>query len=183
MVTTSRKKHWEFIRSFKDHGKDFDLMLNNNKTIGYKLIHNNFGTNIRLTEIQSAIGRQQIKYLPSWRLKREKNAKLFKETLIDLDILRIPYPCENIKHAWYKFYIYLKKDLLAEGWSRQRILSEITDAGYPALTGTCSEIYLEECFEQMIPSNVLIYISLLEMVLFTPDKKLLHRLMGHLKIF
>ena len=45
MVTTSKTQHWEFIRSFKDHGKDLDLMLENNKSIGYKLIHTNFGTN------------------------------------------------------------------------------------------------------------------------------------------
>ncbi len=149
MVTTSKKQHWEFIRSFKDHGKDLDLMLENKKSIGYNLIHTNFGTNLRLTELQSAIGRQQIKKLPSWRLKREKNAKLFAEKFNDLEILRIPFPNENMKHAWYKFYVYLKKDLLAEDWSRQRILSEIADAGYPALTGTCSEIYLEKCFKEL----------------------------------
>ena len=149
MVTTSEKQHWEFIRSFKDHGKDLDLMLRNDKPIGYNLIHTNFGSNLRLTEIQSAIGRQQIKYLPSWRLKREKNAKFFAAKLNDLDILRIPFPNENIKHAWYKFYIYLKEELLAEGWSRQRILSEMAFAGYPALTGTCSEIYLEKCFKEL----------------------------------
>ncbi len=61
--------------------------------------------------------------------------------------MRVPLPPEGIEHAWYKFYAFVKPDDLADGWSRDRILSEITAHGYPALSGSRSEIYLEKCFQ------------------------------------
>lgn len=58
-------------------------------------------------------------------------------------------------HAWYKFYAYIKPDALADGWSRDRVLSEIVSLGYPAFSGSCSEIYLEKCFQHagLVPSQ------------------------------
>jgi dTDP-4-amino-4,6-dideoxygalactose transaminase len=48
-----------------------------------------------------------------------------------------------------KFYVFVVPEALAQGWSRDRILSEIAEAGYPALSGSCSEIYLEKCFQDV----------------------------------
>jgi dTDP-4-amino-4,6-dideoxygalactose transaminase len=46
-----------------------------------------------------------------------------------------------------KFYVFVEPEALAQGWSRDRIFFEITGAGYPAFLGSCSEIYLEKCFQ------------------------------------
>ena len=72
---------------------------------------------------------------------------MLSEALSDLSVLRVPLPPEHLTHAWYKFYAFVNYEALAEGWSRDRILSEIAVLGYPALTGSCSEIYLEKCFQ------------------------------------
>ena len=49
----------------------------------------------------------------------------------------------------------MELEALADGWSRDRIISEITALGYPAFSGSCSEIYLEKCFQDagLAPSN------------------------------
>lgn len=106
-----------------------------------------YGSNFRLTELQSAIGRIQLQHLPDWTAARTRYALLLAEALGDLPAVRVPLPPEGIEHAWYKFYAFVKPDALAEGWSRDRILSEIASLGYPALSGSCSEIYLEKCFQ------------------------------------
>jgi len=106
-----------------------------------------YGSNFHLTELQSAIGRIQLQRLPEWTAARTRNALLLAEALGDLSAVRVPLPPEGIEHAWYKFYAFVKPDALADGWSRDRILSEITALGYPALSGSWSEIYLEKCFQ------------------------------------
>ena len=61
--------------------------------------------------------------------------------------MRIPIPSDDKKHAWYKFYAYVDNSVLSDGWSRDRIINEINQYGYPAYSGSCSEIYLEKCFK------------------------------------
>ena len=61
--------------------------------------------------------------------------------------MRVPLPPDHLTHAWYKFYAFVQAEALSDGWSRDRILQEIAALGYPALSGSCSEIYLEKCFQ------------------------------------
>ena len=82
-----------------------------------------------------------------WNKYRTENALFLYERLKDLPILRIPMPNENLKHAWYKFYAYLNTKAISSKWNRNLILEEINKKGYQALTGSCSEIYLEKCFK------------------------------------
>ena len=72
---------------------------------------------------------------------------LLAEALSDLPVVRVPMPPQHLTHAWYKFYSFVQPQVLKDGWSRDRILSEISSLGYPALSGSCSEIYLERCFQ------------------------------------
>ena len=106
-----------------------------------------YSSNFRLTELQSAIGRIQLQRLPEWTAARTSHALLLAEALGDLSAVRVPLPPDGIEHAWYKFYAFVDPEALAPGWSRDRILSEITETGYPAFSGSCSEIYLEKCFQ------------------------------------
>ena len=57
-------------------------------------------------------------------------------------------PKKDIKHAWYKFYCYLNLQALASEWDRSRIIKTINEHGFPAFSGSCSEIYLEKCFKK-----------------------------------
>ena len=146
MVTTNNQEYFNFIWSLKDHGKTLDSLKKTESNTGFKWVHDNFGTNYRLTELQSAVGRMQLKLLPSWILTRERNAKVLFKSLKEIEALRIPYPEKSITHAWYKFYAYLDLKKLGKGWDRNKIIESINEEGYPAFTGSCSEIYLEKCF-------------------------------------
>jgi dTDP-4-amino-4,6-dideoxygalactose transaminase len=115
---------------------------------GFRWLHYRVLSNFRLSELQSAIGRFQLQRLPEWTAARTRNALLLSQALADCAALRVPLPPEGITHAWYKFYAFVKADALADGWSRDPILSEIAALGYPALSGSCSEIYLEKCFQE-----------------------------------
>lgn len=147
MVTTDRADLWDAIWAFKDHGKTHQAVYGREHPPGFRWLHERFGSNFRLTELQSAIGRIQLQRLPEWTAARTRNALILVEALADCPAVRVPLPPEGITHAWYKFYAFVKPDALAEGWSRDRILSEIAALGYPALSGSCSEIYLERCFQ------------------------------------
>ena len=99
---------------------------------GFRWLHERFGSNFRLTELQSAIGRIQLQRLPEWTAARTRHALLLAEALGDLSAVRVPLPPAGIEHAWYKFYAFVEPEALALGWIRDRILSEVTEAGYPA---------------------------------------------------
>ena len=147
MVSTSCPELWNVMWSFKDHGKTHQAVFGRDHPPGFRWLHERFGSNNRLTELQSAIGRTQLQLLPEWTAIRTRNALLLAEALSDLPAVRVPLPPENLTHAWYKFYAYSQPEALADGWSRDRILSESSDLGYPAFSGSCSEIYLEKCFQ------------------------------------
>lgn len=147
MVNTSHPELWDVIWSLKDHGKTHEAVFGREHPLGFRWLHERFGSNFRLTELQSAIGRIQLQRLPEWTVIRTRNALLLAEALSDLLSVRVPLPPEHLTHAWYKFYAFVKPEALADGWTRDRILSGIAALGYPALSGSCSEIYLEKCFQ------------------------------------
>ena len=147
MVNTSNPELWDVMWSFKDHGKTHEAVFGRQHPPGFRWLHERFGSNFRLAELQSAIGRIQLQRLPEWTTIRTRNALLLAEALGDLHAVRVPLPPEHLTHAWYKFYAFVQPEALADGWSRDRILSEIAALGYPALSGSCSEIYLEKCFQ------------------------------------
>ena len=146
MVCTSSDSLWDSMWSFKDHGKSQSSVFRTNHPPGYRWLHDYFGTNFRLTDMQAAVGRIQLSLLNSWIQLRTRNASILAEAISSLACVRVPLPPSNVVHAWYKFYAYVQPEALAEGWSRDRIIQEIIDLGYPAFSGSCSEIYREKCF-------------------------------------
>ena len=148
MVSTNRTDLWDAMWAFKDHGKTHDAVYAREHSPGFRWLHERFGSNFRLTEFQSAIGRIQLQRLPDWTAARTRNALLLAEALADCSAVRVPLPPEGITHAWYKFYAFVNPDALADSWSRDRIISEIVALCYPAFSGSCSEIYLEKCFQE-----------------------------------
>lgn len=133
--------------SFKDHGKNRATVMAPAKAPGFRWLHDGPpGTNLRMTGMQAALGLVQIGRLPEWRHIRSRNAHILAEALVDDPMFRVPLPSPGIAHAYYRFYVFLRLDALASGWSRDRILDEIKAAGFQALTGSCPEIYHERVF-------------------------------------
>ena len=146
MLTTSQEAIWERAWSFKDHGKSYDAVYNRQHPIGFKWLHESFGTNWRLTEFQSALGRVLLRKLPVMVDVRRKNAAILTHEFQQISALRVTRPPDHIRHSYYKYYFFIRPELLGDGWTRDRILSAILAEGIPCYSGVCSEIYLEKAF-------------------------------------
>jgi dTDP-4-amino-4,6-dideoxygalactose transaminase len=147
MVTSNDKALWSKMWSYKDHGKSWDAIYNTEHAPGFRWVHNSFGTNWRMTEMQAAIGRIQLKRMADWTHKRNFNAALIDDAVKDIDVIRLLNTPDHISHAEYKHYMFVKPENLVEGWTRDRIVDEINKAGVSAFQGSCSEVYLEKAFD------------------------------------
>lgn len=139
---------WDRAWSYKDHGKSYDAVFNRDHPPGFRWLHESFGTNWRMTEMQAAIGRQQLKKLPSWLAARRRNAEFLDSQLAGVPGLTVPVPGPDCAHAYYKYYAFVKPDALKPDWTRERIVEAINAEGIPCVSGSCSEIYLEEAFAE-----------------------------------
>ncbi len=148
MVTTNDKTLWSKMWSYKDHGKSWVSIYEKEHPPGFRWLHDSFGTNWRLTEIQSAIGRIQLKRMPEWHQKRTSNAQKILEVCAQFTALRVPTVPDDIDHAWYKCYVFVSAEALKEGWDRDKIMREINALSVPCFSGSCSEVYLEKAFDE-----------------------------------
>jgi dTDP-4-amino-4,6-dideoxygalactose transaminase len=146
MVTTNSERLWQRMWSYKDHGKNYEKAFRQVHPPGFRWLHESFGTNWRLSEVQSAVGRVALRKLPKWVAIRRRHAAVLTERMSRLPGLRVPSPPAHVGHAYYKFYAFVVPEELAEGWDRDRIAQTIAGQGVPCITGSCSEIYLEEAF-------------------------------------
>ncbi len=169
MVTTNDEALWRKMWAYKDHGKSYAAVYERKHPPGFRWLHESFGTNWRMLEMQAAIGRIQLRRMPDWTALRHRNARRLAKALaplagpggpLRLPTLSCPGSCgrrqvgdpatgcnADCVHAQYKFYAYVQPEQLAPGWSRDRIIEAINAAGVPCYQGSCSEIYREKAFD------------------------------------
>ena len=152
MVTCNDDAIWRRMWAFKDHGKSYEAVYERTHPAGFRWLHESFGTNWRMTEMQAAIGRIQLTYMADWHAKRHAHADQLTAALMpftgDEGPVRVPVlPPQQGAHAWYKYYAFVQPEMLAQSWDRDRIVAEISAAGVPCMQGSCSEMYLEKAFE------------------------------------
>lgn len=159
MVTTNDEVLWRKMWAYKDHGKSYEAVYEREHPPGFRWVHESFGTNWRMLEMQAAIGRIQLKHMAEWTEKRISNARAIFSAFEGFDAVRVPqFKCNrvcandcacanNCKHAYYKAYVYVSPDKLKAGWSRDRIIDELNELGVPCFQGGCSEVYLEKAFD------------------------------------
>jgi dTDP-4-amino-4,6-dideoxygalactose transaminase len=148
MVTTNRHDIWDKIWSYKDHGRSFDAEYHREHPPGFRWLHESFGTNWRMTEMQAAIGRVQLRKLPQWLTLRRKNATVLTDGFSRIPGLCLTIPPQEVEHAYYKYYVFVEPEALKSDWSRDKIMNALMAEGIPCGSGTCSEIYLEKAFDQ-----------------------------------
>lgn len=146
MLVTNNRAVWERAWAYKDHGKRYEVVYDRAHPPGFRWLHESFGSNWRLTEMQAAIGRIQLRKLPQWLKRRRRNAAILTNAFRRQPALRITQPPAHIGHAYYKYYVFVRPERLKPGWSRDRIVSAITAKGVPCFSGSCSEIYREKAF-------------------------------------
>lgn len=166
MVTTNDESLWRAMWAYKDHGKSYQAVYEREHPPGFRWLHESFGTNWRMLEMQAAIGRIQLRRMDEWSRQRQANADQLARGLApfanEAGPLRLPAwgcpsgcgqqrskrPCSaGCVHAQYKFYAYVRPERLAPGWTRDRIIESINAQGVPCYQGSCSEVYLEKAFD------------------------------------
>lgn len=147
MVTTNDRALWAAIWSYKDHGKSWEAVYERQHPPGFRWVHESFGTNWRMLEMQAVIGRIQLKRMAEWTRLRTANALRLNAVCDQHAVVRVPETPEGVVHAWYKFYAFVRPERLAAGWSRDRMVEEVNARGVPCYHGSCSEVYLEKAFD------------------------------------
>jgi dTDP-4-amino-4,6-dideoxygalactose transaminase len=161
MVTTNDESLWRAMWSYKDHGKSYEAVYERQHPPGFRWLHESFGTNWRMLEMQAAIGRIQLKRMTEWTAARACNARAILDSCKMFSALRVAeFKCggcagsclsmvaeQGCVHANYKCYAYVRPEFLANGWSRDRIIEEVNALGVPCYQGSCSEVYLEKAFD------------------------------------
>ena len=157
MVTTNDKALWQKMWEYKDHGKNYDSIYHKQHPPGFRWLHDSFGTNWRMMEMQAVIGRIQLKKMAEWTNIRTQNAKILRDALTQFageqQFLRIPdiefhqVMSGDSVHAYYKYYVYVRPENLPENINRDSILNALNEKKIPCFSGSCSEIYLEKAFD------------------------------------
>jgi len=148
MVTTDEFELWSRMWSLKDHGKSWEAVYERQHAAGFRWVHESFGTNWRMLEVQAVIGRLQLAQLPAWTERRTKIANAIADALAPFDgAIRVPRPESDMTHAYYRLYAYIRPKGLKAGWDRDRIIDEVVARGVPLFQGSCSEVYLEKAFD------------------------------------
>ena len=157
MVTTNDKVLWQKMWEYKDHGKNYDSIYHKQHPPGFRWLHDSFGTNWRMMEMQAVIGRIQLKKMAEWTKIRTQNAKILRDALTQFageqQFLRIPdiefhqVMSGDSVHAYYKYYVYVRPENLPENLNRDSILNALNEKKIPCFSGSCSEIYLEKAFD------------------------------------
>lgn len=147
MVTTNDPELWSRMWSYKDHGKSHDAVYHRQHAPGFRWLHESFGTNWRMIEMQAVIGRIQLRRMPDWQHKRTENATRILDALDATGWFDVPRPAAEYVHAWYRAYAFVRPERLPEGWNRDRIMNQMVALGVPCYSGSCSEVYLEKAFD------------------------------------
>ena len=148
MVTTNDEALWKKAWSWKDHGKGYDAVYHTQHPPGFRWLHEGLGTNARMTEMQGAIGLELLKKLPDWLEKRRIFAAVYDECfrgLTAVEVLQVP---THMRHAYYKYYMYLNLEQLKNGCTVLDVVSEVNALGIPCFSGSCCEMYEEGVFQR-----------------------------------
>ncbi len=147
LITTNDESLWERAWSFKDHGKSYDAVFHRQHPPGYRWLHETLGTNYRLTEMQSALGRVLLRKLAQRVESRRRNAAVLNRAFAGIPALRVTVPPAECQHAYYKHCVFLRPERLCAGWTRDRIMRAIVAEGIPCFSGY-GEMYRERAFPE-----------------------------------
>ena len=150
MVTTNDEELWSRMWSYKDHGKSWQAVYDREHKSGFRWLHESFGTNWRMTEMQRS---DAFRYSTAWNMTRMRNANAIWDAAFRCERLRVPIStcatckkeCSQIAaciHAAYKCYVFVE----GTEADRDAIMAEINSEGVHCLSGSCSEVYLEKAF-------------------------------------
>jgi len=149
MLTCSDDDVWQRAWSLRDHGKSYARSAQQQSDawgVAFCWLNDEVGSNWRMTEMQAALGLAALKKLPAMLDIRRSHAAQLDAGFGSIRGLRVTVPPSGVGHAYYKYYAFVRPDVLAEDWTRDRIAAAVNAEGIPCFTGSCPEVYLEDSF-------------------------------------
>jgi dTDP-4-amino-4,6-dideoxygalactose transaminase len=146
MLLLKDSKLWEKAWAYKDHGKSYEAVFRREHPLGFRWLHESFGSNWRMTEMQAAIGRRQLAKLEDWVTRRRQLAAVLEQGFASIPGLRLTSEPPEIRHSYYRYYAFLELDKLRDGWDQTRVIAAVNAEGIPCFVGSCGEIYREKVF-------------------------------------
>ena len=164
IISTNNRKLWLKLWSLKDHGKNYNKVFNKKHKVGFRWMHDNLGSNYRMTEMQAVIGSEQLKLLNQQIKKRNFLANLYLTKLKDYfqkyDILKKPdfkcqtcplkknlRKCNKCLHAFYRLNLYINKS--KNKISQINLIEQLNKKKVACTVGACPEIYKEKIFKKL----------------------------------
>lgn len=159
-VYTNNPVLHKIIRSFRDWGRDcmcpsgvdnlcghrFDRQYGE-LPLGYdhKYVYSHFGYNLKVTDMQAAVGVAQIKKVPSFTERRRHNFERLYKALIDLqDKFILPEACQNSKPSWFGFLLTCR-----EGVDRVKVVKYLEEHGVQTRNLFAGNLIKHPCFDEM----------------------------------
>lgn len=149
-------------KSFRDWGRDCWCAMGEDNTCrkrfawklgdlpyGYdhKYIYSHFGYNLKITDMQAAVGLAQLEKLPEFIKIRRMNWQLLKEGLKDLsDFFILPYATLNSEPSWFGFIITIKENT---GFKRNDIVEYLEKQGIQTRMLFAGNIIRQPCFDSI----------------------------------
>ena len=150
----------KIIRSFRDWGRDCACPSGRDNLCGHrfdgqfgelprgydhKYVYSHFGYNLKVTEMQAAIGCAQLKKLPSFVESRRQHFARLLDGLSDLDDKFIlPEPCENSTPSWFGFLLTCR-----EGIERSTVVKYIEDHNVQTRMLFAGNLIKHPCFDEL----------------------------------
>ena len=162
MITTNNKKLFLKIWSMKEHGKNYISVFFKKHRTGYKWLHDHLGSNYRMTEMQAAIGRVQLRLLDKMVKKRNFLANLYLNGLKDYyqkyEIIKKPdfrcetcplkkneKKCNKCAHSFYRLNLFINKKNI----NQIKLIEQFNKNKIECGIGSCPEIYREKIFKKL----------------------------------
>ena len=151
-VTTNNEAYYQRMKLLRQHGMSInDRVRHESSKIMFE-DHVEVGYNYRMTDIQAAVGIQQLAKLDWIVGERRKIAAQYQAAFADIPFIRVPMEAEGYFTNFQSFSIYLKKDCPV---SRNDLMQKMLDAGVSSRRGIMTAhretAYKEECAGLSLP--------------------------------
>ena len=160
-VYTNNPKLSRLILSFRDWGRDCICPSGHDNFCGHrfsgqygqlpkgydhKYTYSHFGYNLKVTDMQAAVGVEQLKKFPSFIEKRKANWALLKEALSDIEGLILPEAAKNADPSWFGFLLSVKEE---SGVKRNDLTTFLEKANIQTRLLFSGNLIKHPCFDQI----------------------------------
>lgn len=161
-VYTNNSKLNRLILSYRDWGRDCICPSGRDNFCGHrydgqygelpkgydhKYVYSHFGYNLKVTDMQAAVGCEQLKKFPEFVKRRKHNWSRLKNALMPVsDKLILPVPAENSDPSWFGFLITLKDD---SGLDREKVVRYIESKNVQTRMLFSGNLIKHPCFDSI----------------------------------